>query len=295
MGLRRITAALAAIGVAALLAGCAGDGDATEAASGTKMASQGDVATEQQGEAPTAAKDEARVLPGGPAIVYRGRIAVRVKNVTNAAQRAEEIAADAGGHVVAEESSTDPRDPRWGQVNQTLRVLPEEFGDTLRALSALGTEIRRTRSSDDVTTQMADVDGRLRTQERSVARVRELLDEAASISDVVALESELTRREADLESLQAQLATLEDVTDMATIEVTLEARPGPVVVEDDSNLGFLSGLEGGWNALVGVLLVAITVIGAVLPFAAVVALVLVPAYLVLRRRQTPPAQSADSV
>ena len=82
---------------------------------------------------------------------------------------------------------------------------------------------------------------------------------------------------------------------MATIEVTLEARPGPVVVEDDSSLGFLSGLEGGWNALVGVLLVAITVLGAVLPFAALVALVLVPAYVVLRRRHAPPVQPADSV
>ena len=78
---------------------------------------------------------------------------------------------------------------------------------------------------------MTDVDSRVRSQQRSVDRVRVLLGQAKTIGEVVQVESELSRREADLESLEAQLAKLKDVTDLATIEVTLvspDRTPTPV-------------------------------------------------------------------
>ena len=71
------------------------------------------------------------------------------------------------------------------------------------------------------------------------------------------VEAELARREADLESLQAQLAKLKDVTDLATIEVTLVS-PDRVVqppTDEDDDLGFASGLRGGWDAFAGIALV----------------------------------------
>ena len=48
-------------------------------------------------------------------------------------------------------------------------------------------------------------DARVASQRASVDRVRALLSEARSIGDVVAIESELTRREADLDSLTGRL------------------------------------------------------------------------------------------
>jgi hypothetical protein len=139
-----------------------------------------------------------------------------------------------------------------------------------------------------VTTELADVDSRVRTQERSVARVRTLLARADTIGEVVQIESELARREADLESLQAQLARLKDVTDLSTIEVLLvardEARPAPV---EDDDLGFVAGLRGGWDAFGEIVLVVLTVLGALLPFLLVAALVGLPTYALLRRNRRP--------
>lgn len=101
------------------------------------------------------------------------------------------------------------------------------------------------------------------------------------------MESELSRREADLESLQAQLARLRDVTDLATIEVTLIARDEPAPVDpDDDDLGFLAGLRGGWDAFVEVVLVGLTILGALLPFAFAAGLVGVPAYALFRAFRT---------
>ena len=79
---------------------------------------------------------------------------------------------------------------------------------------------------------------------------------------------------------------LEDVTDLASIDVTLLARDRPEPPNrNDEELGFASGLEGGWSALVGIVLVALTVLGALFPFAVVAGILGLPAYLLLRSRR----------
>jgi hypothetical protein len=314
----RASAAVGAVLLAASLAACSAD-----SSSGVKQTSS----TDEAGSAGAAAKPEgpvaagdgsaggredqgtssgtgsgtttvARVLPSDRDVVYRGSITVQVRDVGAAADRAEALATGADGVVFSEQSTTDPRHPRRGQATLTLRVPPSAFGPTLDGLSRLGKELDRQRSAEDVTTQVTDVDSRVRSQQRSVDRVRVLLGQAKTIGEVVQVEAELSRREADLESLEAQLAKLKDVTDLATIEVTLvspDRTPAPVK-DDGPDLGFLTGLRGGLGALAGVALVAVTVLGALAPFALVVALLGVPAYLVLRRRRattTPPA-AADA-
>lgn len=271
--------------------------DADGDLAGKPSTSRASGGTDSAGEGTSSA---ARVLPSDRDVIYRGSITVRVKDVGRAADRAEALATGVDGVVFSEQSSTDPRNRAYGQATLTLRVPPSAFGATLDGLGRLGKELDRQRSAEDVTTQVTDVDSRVRTQQRSVDRVRVLLSRAKTIGEVVQVEAELSRREADLESLQAQLAKLRDVTDLATIDVTLvspDRTPVPVK-DDDEDLGFLSGLRSGWDALVGITLVALTVLGALAPFALVAALVGVPLLLVLRSRRravaTPPAGSAPA-
>jgi hypothetical protein len=310
----RAAAAVGALLLVGSLAACSG-GASNDTA--TSAGSAGSAAKEAVPQDPAAAGDgtaggreadqgsgsgtstSARVLPSDRDVVYRGSITVQVPDVGKAADRAEALATGSDGVVFSEQSTTDPRHPRYGQANLTLRVPPSAFGPTLDGLSRLGKELERQRSAEDVTTQVTDVDSRVRSQQRSVDRVRVLLGQAKTIGEVVQVEAELSRREADLESLEAQLAKLKDVTDLATLEVTLvspDRTPTPVK-GDGPDLGFLTGLRGGLGALGGVALVAVTVLGALAPFALVVALLGVPAYLVLRTRRrdatTPPA-AADA-
>ena len=236
-----------------------------------------------------ATRTSARVLPDdGRDIVYTGSVTVRVRDVATAARRVETMTLAMGGLVYAEETSQVPGKRRLGTADLTLRVPPEQFQSTLDRVGRLGAELSRTRSARNVTTELADVDSRVRSQERSVARVRSLLAEAESIGEVVQIESELARREADLESLQAQLARLTDVTDLATVEVTLlaEEAPAPPAVDEDE-FGFLVGLRGGLTALVGIVVVGLTVVGALLPFVLVAGLLGWPAYLLVRRSRRP--------
>jgi hypothetical protein len=64
------------------------------------------------------------------------------------------------------------------------------------------------------------------------------------------------------------------------------------VVTEDDHLGFLTGLAGGWTAFVAAIVVALTVLGALLPWAIAIG---VPVFLVvwwLRRRRPAPAPPA---
>ncbi len=296
---------MGALLLAASLAACSGGGSDNDsgASSGGKsdagaMAGEKVAPTEAGGDGAgsgESARDRtaARVLPSDRDVVYRGAITVRVPDVGRAADRAESLATGVDGVVFSEQTSTDPRDRRFGQADLTLRVPPTAFGPTLDALGRLGKELDRKRSAEDVTTQVTDVDSRVRSQQRSVDRVRVLLSRATTIGEVVQVESELSRREADLESLEAQLARLKDVTDLATIEVTLvspdRAPTGPTTDEDD--LGFLSGLRGGWDAFVAIVLVALTVLGALVPFAVTAAVVGVPLLMLWRTRRAPARRS----
>lgn len=139
------------------------------------------------------------------------------------------------------------------------------------------------------------MESRITSQRASVIRVRELMDQATKLSDVVTLEGELSRRESDLEALLAQQASLKDRTSMATITLTLTEKP-VVAEKEDDDPGFVDALAGGWDAFVTMLRWIAVAFGAVLPFAAVLALILLVWLRLLRprRRALQPAEPSET-
>ena len=119
-----------------------------------------------------------------------------------------------------------------------------------------------------------DFEARVASQQASVARVRALLVQATSIGDVVAIESELARREADLDSLTNRLAALRDQVAMSTLSVELHT-PSTAVLDDDPRAaGFSDGLDAGWRGLVALGTAVAAVAGFLLPFLPVLAVLL---------------------
>jgi hypothetical protein len=160
-------------------------------------------------------------------------------------------------------------------------------------LERLGEVRNRFRTAEDVTEEVVDVEARITSQRRSIDRIRALLDQAADIDDVVRIESELAARESELDSLLRRQEELAKLPALATVTVTFL---GPGTDAEEAPVGFVSGLRGGWNALVDAAQVAAAVVGALLPFAIVAAAVGVPAWWGIhrRRRVAPAAPDAQS-
>jgi uncharacterized spore protein YtfJ len=230
----------------------------------------------------------ASVVPITRAVIYRGDIIVRVKDVAAAVTRAEGFTAGVDGLVFAEQTSSEPGRTASSNATMTLKVPPNQFKPVLNQLGGLGKQLSRSQTAEDVTAQAVDVESRLRSQRASVARLQALLDKATTVGAIVQVEGELSQRESDLEALEAQQKRLNELVDLATINVsfvTPDVKIAPPVKKD--TLGFLAGLGRGWNALVAALAVALTVAGALLPFLFTLALIGGPAWLVYRSRRHP--------
>ncbi|MFG2575792.1 DUF4349 domain-containing protein [Streptomyces sp. NPDC048481] len=290
-----LTAALA-------LTGCGGSGD-QDAGSSADRAAAGEPAPADAGAAQDAkegagasgskATAAPKARPVTDRIIRTAALTVQVKDVPKALDEARATTENAGGYVGDETTARDEDGAEHTRV--VLRVPVQKYDDVLVALQGAGKLLERTAKAQDVTDQVVDVESRIASQRASVARVRELMDRATKLGDVVTLEGELSRREADLEALLAQQASLKDRTSLATITLTLSEKPVVQAAADDDP-GFVDALAGGWDAFVTTLRWIAVAIGALLPFLAAAALLLLAWLRLVRpRRRAAAARAAAAV
>jgi hypothetical protein len=290
----------AAVVAALVLAGCGGGDDAGEATrapgvgeveeqpGGTEGDAAADVDTGDTGGADGAAgsagEPTAEVVlaaTAGREVIRTAEVVVEVDDLAGATDRATALVTAAGGYL---ESGRAGDDGGWPSTRAVYRVPPDAFDRLLGDLADLGDEIDRRVELDDVTGTVVDLRGRRLAVEASVARLRELFDDAGDVGAVVAVESELVRREAELESLTGQLRALEQRVALATVTLTLEERTEPVLAATGPVQALGDGARA-FAATVGVVLVALAWSA---PFLAALA-VLVALAVVVRRwlRRTP--------
>ncbi|WP_182906638.1 DUF4349 domain-containing protein [Microbispora sp. H13382] len=305
--MRRIRYGAAALtAVAFLLTGCGGAEDMSSSSGaadsgGAPAAPAADAPmkgpTAQSAERSAAdgeggGQEKTRIDPADRAIIYQAELTVEAKDVTAAADRAKTIVTGAGGYV-AEERSDSYSGGQHAVV--TFKVPPARYADVLAQLGRdLGKRKSMRQNAQDVTEEVADVASRVKSAEAALGQFRTLLSKANKIGEILEIEREITNREAELESLQARQKALEAQTGMATVTLTLvlppESSARPTRKEDPS--GFLGGLRTGWDTLTTSTLVALTVLGALLPWLVVAGLVWLVVRTVMRRmrrRTAPPA------
>ncbi|MBD0689774.1 DUF4349 domain-containing protein, partial [Streptomyces sp. CBMA123] len=250
------------------------------------------------GAQPSGAATAAGVIPvaDNRLISYTAQLDLRTKDVSQVLGKARELTTAAGGYVGGESVSGGGADES-GQL--TLKIPSAAYQQTVDQLAALGEVVSRKSQADDLTQQVADVASRVQSQQASVDRVRALMAQAKSLSDITSLEGELSRREADLESLQKQQKELSARTSYST--VTLEVRrevavptptPAPRAEKEGFGDSVGSALGGGWHVLVTIASALVVALAAVAPFLLVLG---IPAALVYRywRRTRPRPLAPD--
>lgn len=293
---QRLATALGAAGLAVLLAagGCSG----SDTRSASDAGGPGLVRKEGAAEAPaqpgaaadTPADTPADLRVGQRSVIYTGSITVRVDDVDAAAARATSIATAAGGFVGGDRRSSNTKN---AEAHLELRVPAGRFMKVVDDLAALGRPEHREISTEDVTEQVVDLDARIATQQARVRSGRRLLAEAKNLSDLIALENELAKREADLASLEAKKRRLADLTALSTITAVLLG-PQAKSPDDEPQTGFLAGLRGGWKAFVASVQLLLTVLGALLPFLVVLGVPIAVIVLVRRGRRDRKAMTTAS-
>ena len=236
-------------------------------------------------------------------LIIMAGLQLGVKDPEQAAGQAEQVVIAAGGYVAGAAEGIGPQGlpsanssassaestatgvspvtlpsptaaPNSDQAVLLLRIPPSKLDSVLAELAGSGTVEYRTQSETDVTGQVADVNSRIASAQASLTELRGMINKAASMNDLISLEQALASRESDLESLEAQQRALADQTGYATVTVGFylpagAAAPSPPPAHHNA---FVTALDDGWHALVATFRVIVIVLGWLLPFAALVAL-----------------------
>ncbi|MDN5794508.1 MAG: DUF4349 domain-containing protein [Intrasporangium sp.] len=226
----------------------------------------------------------------GPKIARSAWLGIQVSDLVGASGTVRSLTAAAGGQVLSESVVTAP-DPTGGpqpglgveasmprvgvdQAQITVRVPADKLDGLVNGLSRIGTVSYRSSQSEDLTDGYVDVTARIGPLRDAVAQARALLAKATSLSQIIALENEVTRRQAELDSLQSRLATLERRTTTSDVTVSLWTGATPVATS-----GFMAQLRQAWTGLLDSVTVLLTGVAMLLPWL----LVLLVAVLLGRR------------
>lgn len=215
------------------------------------------------------------------AVIKTGYVAVTSEDLEAVREELDTLL-DAFGGTVDRERTYNDRDGDIESSSLELRVPVADFEATMDALKKLGKLEGSRSNAKDVTTEVIDVNERAQTIQNSLDRLQRLQKRSANLEDLIDFEDQITSRESELRSLQAQQAYLADQTSLSTISLYLSTPDQYVEPDALEDAGFVAGLKGGWEALSDAVVIGLTVLGAVLPFAIAFGLVGVPLLFLLR-------------
>lgn len=223
----------------------------------------------QAAKAPAGTANPQQTAPAGGTVTDNRLVArtasitLQVPDVAAAAARLRVIAAGKGGIISAENLVVT--EGTAGKPSTLVVLVPADRLDAaLDDIAAAGTVRVRSVNTTDVTTQVADIEARIRTQRESIARMQELLKKAGSVAEIAQVEGELTKRQAELESLLARQKALQGQVAESPITVTLVTAGTPK--PEPESPGFLLGLSRGWAAFTAFVGFTLMAIGGFLPF-----------------------------
>lgn len=177
-------------------------------------------------------------------IIRSATIEVVVDDVGESVQLIETRAQAAGGFIAGSSLSIETAEqpaapsatptPERQRATITIRVPAETYPAVMNDIRALGNVKSETSDTSEVTEEYTDLEARLRNLQATEQQYLALLGRAAAIPDVLTVQDRLNNVRLESEQVQGRIQLLDNLTDLATITVTLGLPPLPSVEERPS-------------------------------------------------------------
>ncbi|WP_100525074.1 DUF4349 domain-containing protein [Mycobacteroides abscessus] len=233
-------------------------------------------------------------------IVKTGSMTITVPNPSEAADKAAGLTEAANGRVESRSEDAGSRADR-AQTSIVLRIPAAKLDGVLRDLKELGKVKSADTKSDDVTSQRVDLDARIAALQTSVDRLLGIMRDSKDTDALIKAESELSKRQAELDSLRAQRNQLGEQVAYSSITVTFCAEEVGLPPTPPKYQGFFGEIERGWDGLAAAANSVLLLFGLLLPWLGALAVLGGLGYgirhAVLRRRSGPtqsPPQKAHT-
>lgn len=209
--------------LAALLGGCSAGGRASSSSSDAGAATQADARA--GGLVGTDSGVSASTPPAATVtqqMVVTGSVTLSTSDPASSQKRLGAAVEALGGTTSQANVSGQGASARAGA---TYRIPANSYQRLIDSLGTFGTVTDLQTNSEDVGAQVTDLEARIKALRTSIARLGDLMAKATSTSDLLEAESQMTSRQADLDSLTAQRTWLAEQVSMSTLTATFTSDP----------------------------------------------------------------------
>ena len=196
-------------------------------------------------------------------IIRNADITLETKEFDDSVAKLQSIVDELGGYISQANVYVHNSRYELHSADYTVRIPAEKFDQFLVYREDVGTVSSTNVWTDDVTDSYYDMEARLESLETKRTRLLELLEQAETMENIIALESELSNTIYEIESLTGSLRRLDDQISYSTIYVYIsEVREvtEPVTMPRTLGENFVVWIVGASPVLVILAVLAVIVI-----------------------------------
>jgi hypothetical protein len=157
-------------------------------------------------------------------IIKSASLTLEVSDPTQVATQIKAIIDRESGLI---DSSRDYNDE---SVSMDTKIPADKLESVVNEISGLGKVVARSINAKDVTEEMVDIDARLKNLYVLRDKFRALLDKAKSVEDVLSIESELSRVQSEIDSIEGRQKSLRNQIAYSKLDIRInkKTRYGPL-------------------------------------------------------------------
>jgi hypothetical protein len=173
-------------------------------------------------------------------VIRQAQLQLQADNTREAFERIVELAESAGGFVANAVVHPVEGENDQPEVVLTLRIPADRLAETMASIKGSVEEvISESQGAQDVTEQYIDLEARLTNLEALEVELRALLTEVRQQPDadpdkLLRVFNEISAVRGQIEQILGQLNYLDDVIDLATLEIGLTPTPAAVPIVEDT-------------------------------------------------------------
>ncbi len=228
------------------------------------------------------AESTGKTLTEGRKIIQNIELNLQTKEFATLMEKLEKEIADLGGYVEESTSSgLDPDSRGYRSAHLVVRIPAEKSGSFDSFVSENSVVTSRSVTTEDVTLQYVDMESRVKALTIEKEALEEILKKAENVEDIISVRSQLTNVIHEIESYQSKLRTFDNLVDYCTVKIHVREVERTAIVEKQTvwqkiGTNLTNGFENVGKALVGLFVFFISAIPYLLPFAVILAAIIVP-------------------
>ena len=157
-------------------------------------------------------------------IQKNARTQIEVKDIDLSISKVEKIIQKFQGETInSNRGGADIGDP---YANISFRIPVESLEDVLKEIIGISTKIIREEIyTNDVTEEFIDVEAKLSNMKSTESRFKELLLKTTTVTEILEVETQLTRIRGEIDGLEGRLKYLNQTTSTSRIDLNLQQEP----------------------------------------------------------------------